>query len=113
MSGKNRAQSVRSYNLSVLGLEVSFKAEADPQRVEQARQLVEERYNKLKFHGKQLSKERLLTFLVLGLADDLLQANHQQQEYESRLEALMAKIDGYTHAHTDTEEDTLPWSVRD
>ncbi len=104
---------MRSYNLSVLGLEVSFKAEADPQRVEQARQLVEERYNKLKFHGKQLSKEKLLTFLVLGLADDLLQSNHQQQEYHTKLSALLAKIDEHNQPDTGDEEESLPWSVRD
>ena len=56
---------MRTYNLTVLGLEVSFKAEADPARVETAKALVEERFNRLKFHGRQLSKEKLLTFLVL------------------------------------------------
>ncbi|ABB37780.1 hypothetical protein Dde_0979 [Oleidesulfovibrio alaskensis G20] len=104
---------MRSYNLSVLGLEVSFKAEADPQRVEQARQLVEERYNKLKFHGKQLSKEKLLTFLVLGLADDLLQSNHQHQEFDKRLAALLAKIDEHNQPPAGDDDESLPWSVRD
>lgn len=104
---------MRSYNLSVLGLEVSFKAEADPQRVEQARQLVEERYNKLKFHGKQLSKEKLLTFLVLGLADDLLQSNHQQQEHHKKLLELLAKIDEHNQPDKGDNEESLPWSVRD
>ena len=40
---------MRSYNLTVLGLEVSFKAEADERRVESARQLVEKRFEKLNF----------------------------------------------------------------
>lgn len=84
---------MRTYNLTVLGLEVSFKAEADPARVETAKALVEERFNRLKFHGRQLSKEKLLTFLVLGLADDLLQSTQHKDEMRARMEALLAKIE--------------------
>ena len=84
---------MRSFNLTVLGLEVSFKAEADPKRVESAKALVEERFDRLKFHGRQLSKEKLLTFLVLGLADDLLQSTQQKDEMRTRMEALLAKIE--------------------
>ena len=84
---------MRSFNLTVLGLEVSFKAEADPKRVESAQALVEERFDRLKFHGRQLSKEKLLTFLVLGLADDLLQANRRNDETRERIAAVLAKIE--------------------
>lgn len=84
---------MRSFNLTVLGLEVSFKAEADPKRVESAKALVEERFDRLKFHGRQLSKEKLLTFLVLGLADDLLQANRRNDETRERIAAMLAKIE--------------------
>lgn len=84
---------MRSFNLTVLGLEVAFKAEADPKRVECAKALVEERFDKLKFHGRQLSKEKLLTFLVLGLADDLLQSTRQNEEMRERITALLAKIE--------------------
>ncbi len=84
---------MRSFNLTVLGLEVSFKAEADPKRVESAKALVEERFDRLKFHGRQLSKEKLLTFLVLGLADDLLQANRRNDETRERIAAVLAKIE--------------------
>lgn len=84
---------MRSFNLTVLGLEVSFKAEADPKRVESAKALVEERFDRLKFHGRQLSKEKLLTFLVLGLADDLLQANRRNDEMRERIAAVLAKIE--------------------
>jgi cell division protein ZapA len=83
-----------SYNLSVLGLEVSFKAEADPQRVQDAKNLVEERYKQLEFPGRQISKEKLLTFLALGLADDLLQSDQDLTKVEARLERLLTKIDG-------------------
>lgn len=85
---------MRSYNLNVLDLEVSFKAEADPSRVESAKRLVEERFSKLNFPGRQISKEKLLTFLVLGLADDLLQSDRKLQTLHQRIEMLVEKIDG-------------------
>ncbi len=87
---------MRSYNLNVLDLEVSFKAEADSSRVESAKRLVEERFNKLNFPGRQISKEKLLTFLVLGLADDLLQSDRKLDLLNQRLEQLVEKIDSGT-----------------
>ncbi len=80
------------YNLNVLGFDVSFKAEADPKRVEQAKMLLEERYNALKQHGKQLSKEKLLTFLALALADDMLQAREEMEKSEERLRTLLDEM---------------------
>ena len=81
-----------SYNLSVLGLEVSFKAEADPQRVHSAKSLLEERFQKLN-DGRQISREKLLTYLALSLADDLLQSNQEKQTMEQKIDRLLAKID--------------------
>ncbi len=46
-----------SYTLSVLELEVSFKAQADHERVQAAKELLEERYRELTQHGRRLSKE--------------------------------------------------------
>ena len=77
------------YNFNVLGHEVSFKAEADPTRVEQARTLLEERYERLRQHGKQLSKEKLLTFLALALADDMIQAREELEKSEKKLRNLL------------------------
>lgn len=82
-----------SYNLQVLGLNVSFKAEADHKRIEEARNLIEERFQRLDFHGRQISKEKLMTFLALGLADDLLQSHQEQEILETRIARLLAKID--------------------
>ena len=84
---------MHSFNITVLGMEISFRAEADPGRVENARVLVEERYEKLKFHGGQISREALLTFLVLGLADDLLQSHKQLDDVQNRIDTLLAKIE--------------------
>ena len=77
------------YNFNVLGQDVSFKAEADPARIEQARVLLEERYEKLQQHGKQLNKEKLLTFLALALADDLLQAKEELQKSEQKVHSIL------------------------
>ena len=84
---------MRSFNLTVLGLDISFRAEADQRRVESAKALVEERFERLRFHGGRISKEALLTFLVLGLADDLLQSHDQLADGQNRIDALLTKID--------------------
>lgn len=81
-----------SYNLNVLGLNVSFKAEADHKRVEEASKLLEERFGSLQ-KNKQIGKEKLLLFLALGLADDLLQSNQKLSRHEDVLEQILAKIE--------------------
>ncbi len=56
--------------------------------------MIEEQFRRLGGSGeKQISKEKLLIFLALGLADDLLQSNQKLEEIESRLEQLLTKID--------------------
>lgn len=82
-----------SYNMTVSGVSVSFKAEADQKRVEDAKRLVEERYKRLSPEGKQISKEKLLLFVAMGLADDLLQSNQRLRGQEESLARLLAKID--------------------
>jgi cell division protein ZapA len=74
-------------------MDISFRAEADLGRVENAKALVEERFERLKFHGGRISKEALLTFLALGLADDLLQSHEQSADVQNRIDALLTKID--------------------
>ncbi|MBU1003827.1 MAG: cell division protein ZapA [Proteobacteria bacterium] len=82
-----------SYTLSVLDLEVSFKAQADHERVQAAKELLEDRYKELTQNGRRLSKEKLLTFLALGLADDLLQNKGELADLMDRLTTLNARID--------------------
>ena len=84
---------MRSHTLEVLGLEVSFKAEADPRRIERARTLLEERYAKLSQHGAQLNKEKLLTFLALSLADDVLLLQDEKSESRKRMKELLASME--------------------
>jgi cell division protein ZapA len=81
-----------SYNQVILGLELSFKTDADPDRVDSAKALLEERYRLLNPGGKNLSKEKLLTFVALGLADDLIMANQRLAEMEGKLAKILTKI---------------------
>ena len=81
-------------HLTVLGLSIAFKPGADMRRVQEAVRLVEERFadQKLRFHGGQ-TKDILLTFIALGLADDLLQSQKEQADVQNRVEALLSKIE--------------------
>ena len=84
---------MQSHSLDVLGLEVSFKAEADPKRIERAKMLLEERYKRLTQHGGHLSKEKLLTFLALALADDIIQAQDDKDATKNRVRKLLTSIE--------------------
>ncbi len=84
---------MQSHSLNVLGLDVSFKAEADPKRVERALALLEERYAKLSQHGGHLSKEKLLTYLALALADDVLSMQDEKNGMQCKLTQLLANIE--------------------
>ena len=84
---------MRSHTLEVLGLEVSFRAEADPRRIERARALLDERYAKLAQHSAQLSKEKLLVFLALSLADDVLLMQAEKGESTKRMRELLVSME--------------------
>ena len=76
-----------------MGLDLSFTTDAEPQRVEAARKLVEQRYNLLQAGGKTLGKEKLLAFVALGLADDMLLSNQRLDALHDRVGELLHKID--------------------
>ena len=82
-------------NLTVLGLSIAFKPGADMDRVQEAVRLVEERFTdqKLRFHGGQTT-DILLTFMALGLADDLLQSQKELAGVQDRVTAMLSKIEG-------------------
>lgn len=64
------------------------------ERVKSAVRLVEERFadQKLRSHGGQ-SKDILLTFLALGLADDLLQSQKKSADVQNRISSLLSQIE--------------------
>ena len=84
---------MHSYHLNVFELDISFKTEADPARVENACAYVENLYRDLKLHGNHLGRDRLLTILILGIADDLLQLRQQGADAEARLNTLLQRIE--------------------
>ena len=84
---------MRSHTLEVLDIEVSFKAEADPRRIERARTLIDERYAKLARHSGQISKEKLLVFLALSLADDVLLLQDEQGASQRRMKELLVNME--------------------
>ena len=81
-------------NLTVLGYDIAFRAGADMERARDAARLVEERFalQKTRSQGGQ-SREMLLTFLALGLADELLQLEKKQNDARRRIAALLARIE--------------------
>jgi len=81
-----------SYTKVVLGLELTFKTDADSNRVDRSMALVDERYRLLDPDGKNLSKEKLLTFVALGLADDLNMANQRLAGMEEKLDKILKRI---------------------
>ncbi len=81
------------YRLSILGQEVSFRANVDETRIEEAKKVVLDRFDKLNIYGSRLSNEKLLILVALGLADDYLQTRQKLQETEQKLTQLLEKID--------------------
>ena len=96
---------MHSYHLNVFELEVSFRTEADPTRVENACVYAEQLYETLKLQGYHLGRDRLLTILILGIADDLLQLKQQAAEQEKRLSNLLQRIE---KKEKPEEKDFLP-----
>lgn len=81
------------HTITVLGIDLVFKAEASPEQVEEARAMVEGRFEKLQQSGRLFSREKLLTFLALGLADDLIQAEKQAGAMQQRMQGILAEIE--------------------
>ena len=81
-------------NLTVLGFDIAFRAGADMERAQETARLVEERFALLKSRSQGgQSKDLLLTFLALGLADELLQLEKKQNDARRRIAALLARIE--------------------
>jgi cell division protein ZapA len=81
-----------------LGQEVSFKANVDETRVQEAKKVVLDRFSKLNTYGSRLSNEKLLILVALGLADDYLQTTQKLREAEDKLKQLLEKIDNKTES---------------
>ncbi len=82
------------YKVNLLGLDLTFTTDASQERVDQAGTFLEERYAELEQRGSKLSKERLLVFLALSLADDYLNSDKKLAELQKKVSGLLRKIDG-------------------
>jgi cell division protein ZapA len=80
-----------SYTITVNGLELSFKTDADEQRIQAAQALLEERFAELSRGGKYISREKLLTLLALGMADDYLELQQKMTGLEARMQELLER----------------------
>lgn len=79
------------YTLTLLGLEISFKTDADNDRIAAAQALIEGKYKELVAGAGDISKERLLTYLLLSLADDFLVAKDEHRRLEEKIGEILEK----------------------
>lgn len=84
--------------LNVLGVDIVFKSGANFERARQAAQLVEHRFAALKKRnsGGQRTEKDQKTFLVLELADDLLQTENKLEALHNGIAAMLEKIEKNT-----------------
>lgn len=95
---------MHSYHLELCDLQVSFRTEADPDRVERARQYVEERYGRVKAQGGQFGRDRLLVMLLISMADDLLELRERNSRADSRLDELLQSLEENTPGENESSE---------
>ena len=80
-----------SYTITVNGLEISFKTDADAERIQVAQTLLEDRFAELSKGGRYISREKLLTLLALGMADDYLETRRKLSGLEARMQELLER----------------------
>ncbi|WP_243544324.1 cell division protein ZapA [Pseudodesulfovibrio tunisiensis] len=81
------------YTLNLLGLEISFKTDAENNRIEAAQAFLEEKFQELGKHADNISKEKMLTFLLLGLADDYLVCRERLEQLEGKISEILEKTE--------------------
>ena len=85
---------MQEYILNAFDLvNVSFRTEAGKERVQNAHNYAQNLYEELKVHGGNLTRDRLLAILLLGITDDLLQLKSNSVSSNDTLLHLLKKID--------------------
>jgi cell division protein ZapA len=79
------------YTLNLFGLDISFKTDAESDRIEAAQALLEKRFKDLTTGAGDLSKEKALTFLLLSLADDYLVGTAKMARLEEKIGEILEK----------------------
>jgi cell division protein ZapA len=72
-------------------MEINFSADATDDRIGAAQQLIEDRFGELSKSGSNISKEKLLTCLALGLADDFLESSRRRDRLEAKISELLER----------------------
>lgn len=91
---------MQEYILNIFDLvNVSFRTEADSERVQKAHEYAESLYQELRVHGGNLTRDRLLAILLLGITDALLQQRKEYSFREEKLQSLLHKIDDFLPSH--------------
>ncbi len=95
---------MQTYNVIACGLDISFSSDADAERVKRATELIQQSYDSLRSHGSQLGRDRLLTILAIGIADDLLQLQNEcdrlieaSENKESERKAINQRLGSLLH----------------
>lgn len=81
------------FKITVLDEDLVFNTDADDERIAIAKSFVEDAYAGLKNRGGQYSRNALLSLLILGIADDLLQSHDKLEALSGRIETLLEHID--------------------
>ncbi|CCH49807.1 cell division protein ZapA [Pseudodesulfovibrio piezophilus] len=81
------------YTLKLFGLEISFKTDAENNRINAAQAYLETKYNELLSGAGELSKEKALTFLLLSLADDYLVNSTKLALLEEKIGKILEKTE--------------------
>lgn len=84
---------MQTFNLNLLGIDASFKADADPELVDQSMQILETASERLKSGGGLYSRDKLLVLVALGVAYDLLQTRHELEETRKRISGMLQSIE--------------------
>lgn len=77
----------------MLGLELSFTTSSESERIQEVVDLLHSRYRTLEERAGHISKERLLIYLALSLADDYLRDQERLVQLENTLQQLLSKIE--------------------
>ncbi len=79
------------YTLNLFGLDISFKTDAENNRIAAAQEYLEKKYTELVSGAGDLSKEKALTFLLLSLADDFLVSEQKLAQLEEKIGEILEK----------------------
>lgn len=82
-----------SHSIQVLGLPLTFKSEAEPERMARVCALIEDRFARLFQNEGSVSKEKLLVFLSLSLADDILHLQDERVRTDMKLQEFLGNIE--------------------